>query len=133
VRALSTQQPWAYAITHGTKRVENRVWYAHYRGPLLLHAGKVAQADCIERIHHDSPEVSLEGMRSAPRGVLVGWCLLVACVREYEVAEDQHIWAGGPWCFVLNDVRAFATPIAYKGALGFFEVPDVVVAEALAP
>ena len=26
MKALTIKQPWAWAITHGTKRVENRTW-----------------------------------------------------------------------------------------------------------
>ncbi len=40
MRALTIRQPWAWAITCGLKRVENRTWSTNYRGPLLIHAGK---------------------------------------------------------------------------------------------
>jgi hypothetical protein len=38
VKVLTIRQPWLWAIAHGTKRVENRPWRTHYRGPVLLHA-----------------------------------------------------------------------------------------------
>ncbi len=126
VKALSIQQPWAYCITTGTKRVENRTWFASYRGPLLIHAGKKYQTGMEYDIYRDSPEVDPVGMKRSPRGAIVGVCRLVACVRETEVAADQRIWAGGPWCFVLADVREIE-PIPYKGALGFFDIPDAVL------
>lgn len=124
MRTLSVQQPWAYAIVHGTKRVENRAWYTDYRGPLLIHAGKTYQTGVEYEIHADSPEVDIEGMRRSTRGAVVGVCQIVACVRAHAVAPDQRIWAGGPWCFVLEDVRALAIPIPFRGQLGFFDVPD---------
>src|SRR5664280_3664302 len=37
VRILSVQQPWAWAIVEGHKRVENRTWTTPYRGPVLIH------------------------------------------------------------------------------------------------
>jgi len=41
VKALSIRQPWAWAILHAGKRVENRDWRGcDYRGPVLLHASK---------------------------------------------------------------------------------------------
>ena len=40
MRVISIQQPWAWAIVHGPKRVENRTWGTPYRGPLLIHAGR---------------------------------------------------------------------------------------------
>ncbi len=41
VRLLTVRQPWAWAIVHSTKRIENRSWSTPYRGPLLIHAGKL--------------------------------------------------------------------------------------------
>jgi hypothetical protein len=40
VKALSIRQPWAHAIVHLGKRIENREWQhaPSYRGPLLIHA-----------------------------------------------------------------------------------------------
>jgi hypothetical protein len=40
MKCLSIRQPWAWAILHGGKRIENRTWNTTYRGPILLHAGK---------------------------------------------------------------------------------------------
>jgi hypothetical protein len=39
MRALTVQQPWAWAIIHGGKDVENRTQAWKYRGPLAIHAG----------------------------------------------------------------------------------------------
>jgi hypothetical protein len=39
MRALTVQQPWAWAIVHGGKDVENRTQAWGYRGPLAIHAG----------------------------------------------------------------------------------------------
>jgi hypothetical protein len=38
VRTLSLRQPWAWAVIHAGKRVENRKWNSLKRGPFLLHA-----------------------------------------------------------------------------------------------
>ena len=38
MRALTVQQPWAWAIFHG-KAIENRTQQWAYRGPLAIHAG----------------------------------------------------------------------------------------------
>lgn len=41
MKALSLTQPWAHAILHHGKRIENREWKGcSYRGPILLHASK---------------------------------------------------------------------------------------------
>lgn len=39
MKALTVQQPWAWAIVHGGKNVENRTQAWKYRGPLVIHAG----------------------------------------------------------------------------------------------
>ena len=40
--ALSLRQPWAHAVVHGGKRIENRVLWenSHFRGEFLIHASK---------------------------------------------------------------------------------------------
>ncbi len=41
MRALSLWQPWAHAVVHLGKRIENRQWRGcSYRGPFLIHAAK---------------------------------------------------------------------------------------------
>lgn len=40
MKALTVQQPWAWAIVHGGKTVENRTQAWKYRGPLAIHAGQ---------------------------------------------------------------------------------------------
>ncbi len=36
--AISVRQPWAWAILHAGKCIENRVWNTKYRGELYIHA-----------------------------------------------------------------------------------------------
>lgn len=41
MKALSFRQPWAHAVLHLGKRIENRQWSGcAYRGPILIHASK---------------------------------------------------------------------------------------------
>lgn len=133
MKALSIQQPWAFCITNGTKRVENRSWGTKHRGLLLIHAGQTRQ-DVAEEIHDDSPEMNVFDMQTSPRGAIVGICNLVDCLPIGEILpkigvdfwNEQHVWAGGPYCWILRDPIAFATPIPLKGALALFEVPDYI-------
>jgi hypothetical protein len=39
IRAITVRQPWAWAIAHGGKTIENRSTTVKYRGPLFIHAG----------------------------------------------------------------------------------------------
>jgi ASCH domain len=47
---LTVRQPWAWAIIHGGKDVENRSWRTKYRGPLLIHAGSAFEPDGYETV-----------------------------------------------------------------------------------
>lgn len=44
MRALTIRQPWAQLIALGVKTIETRSWATKYRGPVLIHAGKVEPA-----------------------------------------------------------------------------------------
>lgn len=127
MKALSIQQPWAYCITHGTKRVENRTWYARHRGWLLLHAGKRYQTGMETLIHADSPEVDVAGMLTAPRGALVGFCRVVECIGpgdDSRVHPTQRIWSDpAQFKLVIDHVHVFDSPIACGGARRLFDVP----------
>jgi hypothetical protein len=48
MKALTVQQPWAWAIVHGGKDVENRTQAWSYRGPLAIHAGKQVSRDGVD-------------------------------------------------------------------------------------
>lgn len=41
MRALTVQQPWAGAIIHAGKTIENRSQQWTYRGPIAIHAGQL--------------------------------------------------------------------------------------------
>jgi hypothetical protein len=50
VKAITVQQPWAWAIAEGHKPVENRGQVTHHLGPIAIHAGlKVADASLPDR------------------------------------------------------------------------------------
>ncbi|MET7669386.1 hypothetical protein [Micromonospora luteifusca] len=40
LRAITVKQPWAWAIAHGGKNIENRSRDITYRGRLAIHADK---------------------------------------------------------------------------------------------
>lgn len=131
MKALSIRQPWAWAILHAGKRVENRDWKGcAYRGPLLIHASKGCTrqeysdaADFIaERRYADNylglvvPE--LPPLEALDRGGVVGVCRVIDVTT---FSPDP--WFFGPLGLRLGDVRP-VNFIPFKGALGFFDVPD---------
>jgi hypothetical protein len=112
MKALTVRQPWAWAIVHGTKRIENRSRHFSHRGPLLIHAG-LSRAE-LGKLGWQPPAEHLAF------GALIGVVEVVDCVPLAQVEGDE--WAEGPHCLILRNPRPIA-PIAWKGSLGLFEVP----------
>jgi hypothetical protein len=132
MKAISLWQPWAWAILHAGKDVENRVWRTIHRGPLLLHAAKrrVTQEEAenfvdllddilgARRVSELLPIGSCyDTIIGLPKGGIVGRVDVVGCRRGVEspwAFSDQYQW------IVENP-----TPLpfkAVKGERGFFEV-----------
>ena len=90
---------------------------------LPKHIGKiVGVVDMIDCVHVIA--------RTRPDGQ-ISWSCEVAAMRRYPwLLHHRH--TSGPFCHIYANARPFAEPIPYRGAQGFFEVPDHVVAEALA-
>ena len=67
-----------------------------------------------------------------PKGVIIGRVELIDCALVTAGLRDRHtvgkvrsVWANPDgYGFVLSNPRALASPIPYKGRLGFYEVPD---------
>lgn len=124
MRALTICQPYAHLIiVTQEKRVENRQWPTKYRGPLVIHAGK--------------SRAWLSGEQPTPDmvfGAALGMVDLVDCLHIDEIEcglhDERHPWlrqhahTEGTWCHIYDNVRAFAEPIPWKGAQGFWNFPD---------
>ena len=128
MKALSVRAPWWWAIIHG-KPVENRDWSTKFRGRFLLHASKWWNRTEIDfdyesiraMVRKDGlnwPDPSFSLLREAG-GLIVGSVDIVDCVTKHPSAFFQ-----GKFGFVLADPIIFSKPIPFKGALGFFDVPD---------
>jgi hypothetical protein len=113
LQAVSLQQPWAWAIFHAGKDVENRSWATDFRGQLAVHASKK-----YDREGHAWMEArGFKVPDNLPRGCLVGVIELLDCVREasspWAIAGQNHLVVGNPveW-----------KPIPYRGQLGIFSI-----------
>lgn len=150
MKALSIRQPWAWAILHAQKDIENRDWYTSFRGQFAIHAAKGLTAqeyrDGISYIHRafianvlgtpttiqlDGGWVSVaNGQLTTPsfneitRGAIVGVANLVACI-----SGSPSPWFEGKYGFVLRNVIALPEPIPCKGALSFWDVQSDIVAQ----
>ena len=112
MKALTIHQPWAWAIAAGHKRVENRVWYTNYRGPLAIHAGKSTAWDAAGR--EFLAELGIAVPTELPRGLIIATCTLVDCIAydqqpTYEIVPGRTLaddpFASGPFCWILADVE----------------------------
>jgi hypothetical protein len=116
LRALTIKPPWAWAIAHAGKRIENRSWTTKYRGPLVIHSGiglKAADVASLERIL---------GKRVDPKRFHLGAIVATATLADVlplEACADR--WAIGPYCWILKDIRPLAEPIPVLGSLGLWD------------
>jgi len=114
MRALSVLQPWAWAIIHAGKNIENRSWQNRYTiGTIAIHASKgVLPVDELPpRVRRPQPD---ELVRSA----------IIGIVDVVDVVENHRSrWFKGPLGWVLKDPRPLEKPIECKGALGLWELP----------
>jgi hypothetical protein len=121
MKALSIMQPWAWLIVNGHKAIENRNWRCHYRGPVLIHAGKKLDKEPLQDLRdrwHPVMGTMLANEIVAPDhldcGGIVGEAEIVDCVER---SDDP--WFVGRFGIVLRNAR----PLPFrpcKGALGFF-------------
>lgn len=139
IRAITVCQPYASLIIGWEgmaesvrKLVENRTWPCRLPMPfpLLIHAGKSRKWLAT----WDGPVPD-----DMPFGVILGRVTLVGCIKPRHIESDltdrwrylrDHQHASGPYCFVLQNPERFEKPIPYRGAQGFFGVPDSVTGGA---
>lgn len=127
MKAISIRQPWAWAILHGGKDIENRDRRWNLRGRVVIHASATLTRDeiaAIEDLARDGwPVPSREAFRTrCMLGALVGTVEIVNCVRGH-----HSPWFFGLFGLVLREPRPFKTPIPYRGALGVMDVPDGIL------
>jgi hypothetical protein len=117
--ALSVRQPWAWAIIHAGKNVENRSWRTSFRGKVFVHASKsMALRDyddfCMAAMTRD---MKIPLFQDFHRGGIIGEVEIVDCVSSH-----GSPWFTGPFGFVLSNPTALSF-IPCNGALRFFELP----------
>ena len=117
MKTIRIRQPWAWAILHAGKDIENRTWNTHYRGELLIHA-----SGAPDRKHQGWPKrIRLPDLLDLPRGAIVGIVELVDVVEKI-----RSKWFSGPYGLVLTNPRPLSKPIPCKGALKLWEAPPEV-------
>lgn len=136
MRAISLWQPWASAIACGFKLIETRGWQTHYRGTIAIHAAKTREAaDAFlfdDTVREAFAGVGITEIGQLPFGAIVATARLVTCTRVERLApapleKTLGDFAPGRWGWALADVQRLTTPMPWRGAQGFFEVPDAAL------
>ena len=141
MKAITVRQPWAWAIMHDGKDVENRSRNiaGTYRGPVVIHAGLTDDDDAYRGpvgqrwlAWWANGGSGWGGQRGFALGVvdLIGVHPYADCDRR-PFAGFCSNWAGsGAMHLELAHPHAFAEPIPYRGRLGLWEFPDDLLRQA---
>jgi hypothetical protein len=118
--ALSIRQPWAWAIFHAGKNIENRRWRTEVRGRVLIHASKTMTkydlhefrefrlSDIAKKVEPDLTDLLYGG--------IIGSVEIIDCVMQ-----SKSPWFAGPYGFVLRNPTVLPLRPC-RGRLRFFEV-----------
>jgi hypothetical protein len=156
MRILTVRQPWAWAIIHGGKDVENRVRNIAglYRGQIAIHVAQADADSAPESLWMDQanwyrvrrPQPNKFTPEWSDRGAIIGVVDLVDVHVARATASGRLVdWAEhtkpgelcSPWAewdahhLVLANPRPIAEPIAYKGALGLRWLDSFTIAQIL--
>ena len=121
-KALSVRQPWAWAIIHAGKDIENRSWQAvnhglNFRGRICIHASKGMARGEYEhtcRFIERTFEIVVPPPADLRRGGIIGTVDVVDVV-----SESESPWFMGPRGLVLSDPQHVGF-IPCVGKLGYF-------------
>jgi hypothetical protein len=118
-RMLTVRQPWAWAIIHAGKDVENRTWYTDHRGPLLIVAGRKIDPEgyrFLAALGIEVPDLSEQV------GMVAGLVQVADCVRG-----DRSPWAfpgAEMWHWQVREAEAATKRFEARGTLGLPFAPD---------
>ena len=116
--ALTVRQPWAWALVHGHKDVENRRWMTNYRGRLWIHAAAVpVTATELSAIRHAFPDIAFPDTYTI--GALIGFVTLT----DVLVTSPSRWYQAAHFAWTVRDAVALREPIPMPGRLKLWEVP----------
>ena len=120
--ALSVRQPWAWAIIHGGKSIENRSRGSiragkMTTGPIAIHAATGMKEEEYRWAVWKLQQIGVTCPRpeDLPRRAIIGAVEVVDIIEE-----SDSPWFGGQCGLVLEEPRA-VEPIPAAGELGYFE------------
>jgi ASCH domain len=133
MKCLTIRQPWAWLIVNGYKPIENRSWPTKIRGNILIHSSaSMSKKEAVDALmfvaKFDAKGAGLALAEAMKRnqlalGTIVGKANLIMST----LAHPSPYFVG-PYGHVMTNPQR-CEPFAYKGQLGYFDVPDDVVAQ----
>jgi hypothetical protein len=120
-KTLSLHAPWAWAILHHGKNVENRSWATSYRGFLNLHHAKSApyfDEDCQWLL--DEYGIKVPPKSELHLGCILGSTYLYNC--RYSEVDDGFWGQAGCYHWLLRGSWPLDEPIPVKGNRRIFDV-----------
>lgn len=113
MRILTVRQPWAWAIIHGGKDVENRVRNiaGDYRGPIAIHSGLAV----FEEEGGAYPEV-VRAIESEIQGYRVDDQYLWEVADDADPEDPRYIY--GAILGVVDLVDVHSAPDCYRASIG---------------
>jgi len=134
MKALSIKQPWAWAILHMGKLIENRTWPTSYRGEFFIHASKTFDTEgylwlCNNqfRLGYSERFPAMNDSSAFPLGGIVGIGELTDCVKKH-----ASPWFFGPYGFLIRNPRPIVPLIPLRGERLFFDVNECISESARA-
>lgn len=131
MKAISLIQPWAWLVTAGSKRIENRTWHlppSMVGQTVLIHASKTdprkfPDVHLFMKYIGISEEIPPEAF--SMRGGVVGWATIQGCLcpgsTTLPEGYDTRWWMSDQHGFLLEKVGVLPYTQC-KGGLGFFEL-----------
>lgn len=130
MRALTIRQPYAWAVIHGGKDVENRKVAWNFTGTLAIHAGlQYAGAEAttiVERLADQRvPQPGLPGGKDIAFGAIVGVVDVTGVHRSGECGTSEGRGCS-PWAepfsahLQLANPRPLPVPVACHGKQGLW-------------
>lgn len=124
MKVLTIKQPWATLIIQGNKKFEFRSWQTHYRGELLVHAGKSIDKEAMKRLEKYLPE-------NIPLGKIIGKVNLTNCIKtspeffQNVQKENKDIYSKSifkeEYAWQVELIEKFENPIEVKGNLSLWD------------
>lgn len=120
MKSLSIKQPWAYAIMHLGKDIENRTRHTKIRGTIGIHASKTIDWDAYYAMKANG--YPIPNYEDFPLGEIVGTVEIVDSVEDHKSKWKQDGTIG----YVLQNPQPLLRTIPCRGQLGFWDIDELI-------